>query len=204
MLDPRSGTGRALARGFDALAVVAGWALFALSVLVGFEVIARKFLSFSIKGVDEIGGYVLAVTSAIGFICCLVNHGHIRVDVLFKYLGPRLRAILHLVAYLTLAAFAVLLAWRGIAVWLISISLDAVAPTPLATPLVIPQGFWILGLAIFALLSVALTVDLAITLIRNGAADVERRFHADRLDEELKAEQRDAVRRGADSGRPAP
>lgn len=189
-------------RALDALALGAGWALLALAGLVGFEVIARKFFAYSLKGVDEIGGYVLAVASAAGFIYTLALGGHIRVDIVFKYLGARWRAALHAIAYASLAAFAALLVWRAAAVWLQSSSLDAVAPTPLATPLVLPQGLWVFGLAAFALFAVILAIEIGWTLVRNGAAEVDRRFHADRLEDELKAEQRDAERRGARSDLP--
>ena len=204
MLEPRSRTGRVFGCGLDLIALAAGWALLALSLLVAFEVVGRKLFTYSVKGVDEIGGYILAIASAFGFIYTLTQHGHIRVDIIFKYLRPATRAVLHLLAYVTLAAFAALLAWRGVAVWLQSISLDAVAPTPLGTPLVLPQGLWAFGLTIFALLAVGLAVDLAITLVRTGPVEVDKRFHADRLDEEFHAEQLDAVRRAAGSGQPKP
>lgn len=202
MSERRLAIGRVLERGLDVLALAAGWALLALSLLVGFEVIVRKLFAFSVKGVDEIGGYVLAVASVAGFIYCLAQHGHIRVDIAFKYFAPRWRALLHLLAYLTLAGFAALLAWRGAAVWLRSISLDAVAPTPLATPLGYPQGVWVFGLAVFAVLAATLSVNLALTLLRKGSEEVEKHFHADRLGEEFEAERRNAERRAAGSEGP--
>jgi TRAP-type C4-dicarboxylate transport system permease small subunit len=179
----------------DLLALAAGWALFGLSLLVGFEVLARKLFTFSVKGVDEIGGYVLAVGSAFGFIYALVQHAHIRVDIVFRYLGPATRAVLHLLAYVALAIFAGLLVWRAVAVWLRSISLDAIAPTPLGTPLVYPQGLWVFGLAVFAIATTWMAVRLMITFVRDGADAVDAQFHADRLEEELRAEQLDAARR---------
>ena len=200
MLDARARAGRVFGRGLDLIALAAGWALLALSVLVGFEVMARKFFTFSVKGVDEIGGYVLALASAFGFIYTLTQHGHIRVDIVFKYLRPGMRATLHLLAFALLAAFAVLLAWCSAAVWLRSISLDAIAPTPLGTPLVYPQGIWVFGLIVFALLAVAMALDIGITFLRKGPLEVDRRFHADRLDEEFRAEQLDAARRAAGPG----
>jgi TRAP-type C4-dicarboxylate transport system permease small subunit len=182
-------------RGLDLLALAAGWALLGLSVLVGFEVVVRKLFTFSVKGVDEIGGYVLAIGSAFGFIYALMQHAHIRVDIAFKFFPAALRAVLHLLAFATLTAFAGLLAWRSIAVWMRSISLDAIAPTPLGTPLIWPQGLWALGLALFALVAAAMTVDLVVTFARGGGAAVDQRFHADRLDEEFEAERADALRR---------
>lgn len=204
MVDKGSPAGRVLAGGFDILALVAGWALLALSILVGFEVVARKLFTFSLRGVDEIGGYVLAATSTVGFIYALVQHGHIRVNVAFRYFGPRLQALLHLAAYATLAAFATLLAWRGASVLARSISLEAVAPTLLGTPLWIPQGAWMLGLILFAALAIWLALELVWTLLRKGPAAVAKRFHADRMLEELEAERRGALRRAAESRRSPP
>lgn len=189
-------------RGVNLLALAAGWALLALSGLVGFEVVARKLFTFSVKGVDEIGGYVLAIGSTFGFVYALAQHAHIRVDIVFRYLSPGVRALLHLLAFVTLAAFAALLAWHGAAVWLRSISLDAIAPTPLGTPLVYPQGLWVFGLAVFALLAAWMAADLLITFVRKGGTAVDQRFHADRLDEEFKAEQLDAARRAAEGRQP--
>jgi TRAP-type C4-dicarboxylate transport system permease small subunit len=186
-------------RALDALALGAGWALVALAGLVGFEVLARKFFAYSLKGVDEIGGYALAAASAAGFIYALALGGHIRVDIALKHLRPRARAVLHLAAYVTLAAFAGLLVWRTAAVWMRSASLDAVAPTPLGTPLVLPQGVWLFGLAIFALFAFLLVWEVCRTFVRQGAGEVDRRFYADRLQEELEAERRDAQRRGVRS-----
>jgi len=188
-------------RGLDLLALAPGWALFGLSLLVGCEVLARKFFTFSVKGVDEIGGYVLAVGSAFSFIYALTQHAHIRVDIAFKYLHPRIRALLHLVAYATLAVFAGLLAWRAAAVLLRSISLDAIAPTPLGAPLVYPQGLWVFGLTVFAVIAGWMAVRLVLTFMREGAVAVDRQFHADRLEEEFLAEKRDALRR-AGVGKP--
>lgn len=164
-------------------------------MLVGFEVVARKFFSYSVKGVDEIGGYVLAIASAAGFIYTLVQFGHIRVDIVLKYLDARWRAVSHVLAYVSLTAFAVLLAWRCAAVWLRSAELEAIAPTPLGTPLVLPQGLWVLGLGVFAALALVVAVEALVTLVRRGPSEVEARFHADRLEDELKAEQEAAARR---------
>jgi TRAP-type C4-dicarboxylate transport system permease small subunit len=199
VLDARSRRGRALGRALDVLALAAGWALLGLALLVGFEVVVRKFFAYSVKGVDEIGGYVLAIASAAGFIYTLVHLGHIRVDIVLKYLGARSRAVLHLVAYVTLAAFAVLLAWRCAAVWLRSAELSAIAPTPLGTPLILPQGLWVFGLGVFAVMTVMFALQVLLTFVRRGPSEVEGRFHADRLEEEFNAEQQDAARRGATS-----
>ena len=181
----------------DASAIAAGWGLFTLAMLVGFEVVARKFFAYSVKGVDEVGGYILAIASAVGFIYALATNAHIRVDILIIRLRPRLQVGLHLLAYFTLAIFAALFAWRGLAVLWRSWILDAVAPTPLATPLILPQGLWALCLTCFALMAAAAVVRLLITIRQSGASAAAERFSPVSAQEEVRLEVEDFERRSA-------
>ena len=190
---------RYLTRVVEAAAIAAGWGLFALALLVGFEVIARKFFAYSLKGVDEVGGYVLAIASAIGFIYGLAANAHIRVDILITRLGVRTQVVLHFLAYLTLAVFALLFAWRAAAVLWRSWILDAVAPTPLATPLTLPQGLWVLALACFAVTAITVVVQLALIAWRNGARVAAKRFSPISAQEEARLEVEDYERRTATS-----
>jgi TRAP-type C4-dicarboxylate transport system permease small subunit len=187
-----------LDRAVDALSLSAGWALLGLSALVGVEVVLRKLFTHSLKGVDEMGGYVLAIASVFAFVYALTTHAHIRVDLALKYFGPKLRAALHFTAYALLAAVANLLAWRCVAVWLKSLALGATAATPLGVPLVYPQGIWAVGALGFALVSTWYAVDVALTLARKGPDRVEERFRADRLNDEIRAEQLDVARRSGE------
>ena len=43
-------------------AIFGGYILLLLSFLIVTEIVARKFFSYSLQGIDEIGGYVVAVT----------------------------------------------------------------------------------------------------------------------------------------------
>lgn len=194
-MDRPAGKRGALDRTVNVLSLAAGWALLGLAGLVGVEVVLRKIFTLSLKGVDEIGGYVLAIASVFAFVHALTTHAHIRVDIALKYFGPKLRAALHFAAYASLAAVAILLAWRSAAVWLKSLALGATAATPLGVPLVYPQGIWVVGLVAFALVSTWYAVDIAHTYVRQGPGRVEERFRADRLGEELRAEQVDMARR---------
>ena len=54
-------------------ALACGYLLLFLSFLVGFEVVARKLFGFSLQGVDEIGGYILAILATIGFSYTLLR-----------------------------------------------------------------------------------------------------------------------------------
>lgn len=143
----------------DGAVIASGWVLLAFTLLVAFEVVARRFFSFSVQGVDEIGGYVMALLGALGFSAALLAGAHIRIDLLLPRFGVRGRLWLELVALLALAVFAGFLVWCAWSVLEQTLAMRAVAPTPLRTPLLIPQGFWAAALLLF--LVAALTAFVA-------------------------------------------
>ena len=140
---------RMASRVVNGIVLLAGWALLALSVAIALEILLRKFLNMSLQGVDEIGGYVLALASTVGFTYAMAMHRHICVDLLVKRLSARGRLLAASLAHLLLATFAGTLAWRAALVLRDSWDLKAIAPTPLKTPLMIPQSVWCLALVIF-------------------------------------------------------
>ncbi|GEM_PF-2664984 len=144
----------------DGIVLLAGWALLALSVAIALEILLRKFLNMSLQGVDEIGGYILALASTVGFTYAMTMHRHICVDLLVKRLPARGLLLAASLAHLLLATFAGTLAWRAALVLRDSWDLKAIAPTPLKTPLVIPQSAWCLALAIFTAYAAWLAVRL--------------------------------------------
>ncbi len=141
--------------GFDRwsrpLAVIGGWSVLGLSVLVGVDVFGRKLINLSVQGSDEIGGYVMVIAAAFGFCYALSKRGHIRLNLVLPHTPARFQAFANIVAHLVLAAFAYLMLWQMTDLLIDSIKLKAVAPTPLQTPLAIPQGLCVIGLAYFAL-----------------------------------------------------
>jgi len=66
-------------------AIIAGWALMAISVAMCVEILGRKYFNFSFRGLDEIGGYMLAGVCAFGFAYTLSTRAHMRVTLLFPY-----------------------------------------------------------------------------------------------------------------------
>lgn len=135
----------------DSLSLLAGWALVLYCFAVGVEIVGRRFLGFSLQGVDEIGGYLMAALVAIGFSCALYGQAHIRIDLLLVRLPRRLRMWLNVLALGGLLTFALFLVSRAWIVLEQSYAMEAVSPTPLLTPLAIPQAIWVGGLALFAL-----------------------------------------------------
>ena len=123
----------------EGLGVAVGGALLLYCFAVGVEIVGRRFLGFSLQGVDEIGGYLMALIVAIGFSCALYSESHIRIDILLPRLPRRLTLWLNAATLGALILFGVFLVWRGSDVLLQSYKLKSVAPTPLLTPLAIPR-----------------------------------------------------------------
>lgn len=168
-----------------------------LSIAVAVEVTMRKLLNVSLQGVDELGGYALAVGAAIAFSLALVARAHIRIDLVHERLPRGVRIALNLVSVLALAAIATalpVLAWFALSD---SISMNSTAQTPWATPLRWPQSVWFAVLAVFAAVAVGSAVR-AFGLALGGRGDrVEHAFGPRGTREELKDELADIEARGA-------
>lgn len=133
-----------------ALQIACGWALMAICFATLYDIVARRAFGHSVQGVNELGAYLLAIVSAFGFSSALLQKAHSRVDFLFPRMPPLMVAVLNLLAALLLFALAAFSVWQGWHVLDESLLFDARAPTPLGTPLWIPQGLWLVGLAVFA------------------------------------------------------
>ena len=53
------------------------------AILIGIDVLMRKFLARSIGGADELAGYALAIGTAWGLGAALLDRAHIRIDSLY-------------------------------------------------------------------------------------------------------------------------
>ena len=66
-MTPENPVARALLPTARWLALIAGYLLLGLALLVTAEILLRRFLNVSLQGGDEFGGYVLAILAAFGF-----------------------------------------------------------------------------------------------------------------------------------------
>ena len=64
------------------------------AILIGIDVLMRKFLARSIGGADELAGYSLAIGTAWGLGAALIDRAHIRIDSLYVLFPARLRLAL--------------------------------------------------------------------------------------------------------------
>jgi TRAP-type C4-dicarboxylate transport system permease small subunit len=137
-----------------------GGALILLAaLLIGIDVLMRKFLARSIGGADELAGYALAIGTTWGLGAALLDRAHIRIDSLYVLFPQKLRLLLDTLALILLVGFFGLIAWHGSGVVSQSWSSASRSQSALETPTVIPQAIWIAGLVVFVLIGVLLLID---------------------------------------------
>jgi TRAP-type C4-dicarboxylate transport system permease small subunit len=138
----------------SALAFLCGAGVLVLSLLITWDIVARKVFGVSVQGTDELGGYTLALIGSLGMAHVLQRREFTRIDLAFPYLPARLRQVLHVLAHVALAGTVVFFAYRATLTLQETLLFDSVANTPLQTPLWIPQGLWVVGLTLFAVVAV--------------------------------------------------
>lgn len=162
----------------ERVALVAVWIGGAMMIfaacLVTVDVLARKFLTMSLGGADEISGYLFAISTVWAFSYAVLHRVNVRIDALYTYFPLWLRAFLDLFGLVLLAGFVTLLTWRAALLFVDTVENWSRSITPLQTPLVIPQSFWLLGLVLFSLTLVLLVVATAAALLRGDPAAAHR------------------------------
>lgn len=154
MQDPSNDKTRLEERFMRILALGAGYVLLLQAFVTAAEIVARKVFNHSFQGVDELGGYALAIAGSVGFGYAAITCAHTRIDLVLSKLPLAGRAVLHMAAALILAAVAFGMFWYGLRSLRQSIDYGAISTTPLQTPLWIPQGIWVVGLALFLMVTV--------------------------------------------------
>jgi TRAP-type C4-dicarboxylate transport system permease small subunit len=168
-------------------AIVGGWALMAISVATCVEVLGRKYFSFSFRGLDEIGGYMLAGVSAFGFAYALSTRSHMRVTLLFPYVPASVQSLLNVLAMTTLAVMAAFCAWRGVFEVLDVLTSGRRSNTPLQAPLWIPQTIWLVGMTLFAVGAILMALHSLSLLFRDRGL-LNRIYGPQSLEEEISTE----------------
>jgi TRAP-type C4-dicarboxylate transport system permease small subunit len=168
---------------------VFGLAFLGLAFAVAVETIMRKVFNRSLQGVDELGGYVLAVGAALSFAIALRQRTHIRIDIVHESLPKALRVLLNALALPSLAACAVAIAYMAWFALTETIQFNATAQTPWATPLRYPQAAWLIALCVFVLFALVETGVMLLTLFTGRFSEMDHiygpRGVKDELDEEL-------------------
>lgn len=139
--------------------IVCGLFLMAMIVLIGAEAIARNLFGTSLQITDEVGGYLLVAITFLSMSVAEAHGGFHRVE----FVQARLKVQARLVSQITFDLISLVAA--GLVTWqLTRLTLNAwraedVAPTPLQTPLWLPQSAMAVGMALlcFALCRTIIT-----------------------------------------------
>jgi len=177
---------------------IAGALLVLLSVGVGIEVISRRLLGHSLGGMDEIGGYVLAITATLAFTEALFSRSHIRIGVFHEMLGAKSRAVMDVAAMIGLVWFVSIVLWFGWTMLERNWGLGARSMTPLRTPLWIPQTAWVAAMAMFYFSAILLLLRAVLLIAAGDWAKAASLIGFRNESEELESE----LALSADSGLP--
>jgi TRAP-type C4-dicarboxylate transport system permease small subunit len=167
MYDDRNPVARWLGPPVRWMQIACGWALMAICFATLYDIVARRLFAHSVQGVTELGSYLLAIVSAFGFSSALLQKAHSRVDFLFPRMPPFMVSVLNLAAAVLLFGLAAISLWQGWHVLEESLLFDSIASTPLQTPMWIPQGLWLTGLAVFAGVTFACAVHAIILFVKD-------------------------------------
>ncbi len=145
----------------EQVAVAAGILLLVTVVVTLYDIIARPF-QMSLGGTDELSGYAMAIATSWGISYALTSMAHVRIDLLRARCASRGQALFDVIAILSLAGVASVVAYRVWPVLAKTIKFNSTANTTLETPLWIPQSLWLAGWVWFALSSIILAISVLI------------------------------------------
>jgi TRAP-type C4-dicarboxylate transport system permease small subunit len=165
------------------------------AVLIGIDVVMRKFFSASIGGADELAGYALALGTSWALAAALVERAHIRIDSLYVLFPRRLRFALDVVGLVLLLAFFGLIAWHGYSVVEQSWTAGSRSQSALQTPVVLPQFIWLLGLVVFLAIGILLLVHAVVLAAHGQHSAVAKLVSTRSAEEEVDDEIRDLQER---------
>ena len=172
------------------------------AVLIGIDVLMRKFLARSIGGADELAGYSLAIGTAWGLGAALLDRAHIRIDSLYVLFPQKLRLALDLLALVLLVGFFALTLWHGLGVLSQSWISNSHSQSALETPTVIPLALWISGLASFVVVGVLLLLQavrlMAARDLRGAAQLISTRSAEEEVEDEIRDLKDRQARGGSD------
>lgn len=173
-----------------------GWVVMAYAVALTLEILGRKLFNTSFKGIDELGGFVLAISAAIGASYAMAQRSHTRVDVFLVHFSRPIQRILNTLAMVSFAFFSSFAAWRAIAVLLDTVEYKSSA-TNLEQPLWIPQAGWVIGLVLLAAISLVYATH-ALYLLVQKRPELNNWYGPLSAQEELDDELAELHARGAD------
>ncbi|MGJ7579945.1 TRAP transporter small permease subunit [Variovorax sp. RHLX14] len=149
---------------------IAGWCYLLITLLICFDIAARRLLGFSSEATTEVTGYLMAIGMSWGLAGTLFERGHVRIDVLVQKMPLKVRVWLHLASLSALVVASGFFAFGAFSLAKDSFDFGATDLSAMHTPLAIPQGLWAGGLMLLLLAGVALAAR-AVRQLAVGDAD---------------------------------
>lgn len=177
------------------LGILFGILMILLSFAVTAETLLRKLFSVTLGGIDELGGYAIAVAAPLAFTVALVHKSHIRINQLAKFFSRPAQATLDALAALSMAVLACYFFYFTVQTVMDTHAYRSIAQTPWATPLIYPQAVWLVASATFPIAAIVLAAQALRLLARADWTGLSRRFGTISAQEELQAELDDLRKR---------
>lgn len=157
---------------------VAGLCYLLITLLICFDIGARRLLGFSTEATTEVTGYLMAVGMSWGLAGTLFERGHVRIDVLVQKLPLKVRVWLHLASLAALLVASGFFVYGAVSLAKDSFDFGATDLSALHTPLAIPQGLWAAGLALMLLAVLAIGARAVRQLLAGDADSMDRMLMA--------------------------
>jgi TRAP-type C4-dicarboxylate transport system permease small subunit len=141
--------------------------LLAMIALIGAEAIARNLFGTSLQITDEVGGYLLVAMTFLSMSVAEAHGAFHRVELVQMRLSRSGRMISQIVFDLMSLAAAALVSWQLVRLALNSWRAEDVAPTPLQTPLWLPQASMGLGMILLCM-ALLRTIAAKVRYLRGG------------------------------------
>ena len=156
----------------------AGWCYLAITLIITFDIVARRLLGFSTEATTELTGYLMAIGMSWGLAGTLLERGHVRIDVLVQRLPLGVRVWLHLASLLALLVATSFFVYGACSLALDSLDFGSTDLSSLGMPMAIPQGLWAAGFILFLLTVSALAFRAIAQLLRGEAQQMDEELMA--------------------------
>lgn len=125
--------------------------LIAMIILIGAEAIARNVFATSLQVTDEIGGYLLVAMTFLSMSVAEAHGAFHRVELVQARLGQYARLVSQIAFDLMSLVASAFVTWQLTRLVMNSWRSEDVAPTPLQTPLWMPQTTMAIGMFLLCL-----------------------------------------------------
>lgn len=177
------------------LGITFGTMMILLSLAITAETLLRKFFSYSLGGIDELGGYAIAIAAPLAFTVALVENSHIRINQLTSLMPRAVQALLNGLSVIALALLAGYFFYFTVDTVLDTQAYRSIAQTPWATPLIYPQTIWLVAMATFPIAAIIFGMKAVALIARRDWSALNRNFGPISAQQELQAELDDLKKR---------